>query len=298
MAVGGADPAVRLSTRPYRASDRAAVLALVADDRLTGQPEATPAMLAEAIGGRSPVDAERWAELDTPHTEVVCDETGQVLGAVSCATRRTDQAGLILWLHAGEDLAVTRALVELALSRLGGRTVHAFELPIALSLGMRGLPVRSRPVTRRALGEAGFSVGRQWRYLHRMLPHRGDAGEVRTYPIAEVTATSRPTGRRLLLREPDGAPVGEAVVGEPVDGIGVLWWIAIDPEHRARGLGANLAEQCCSVLAANGAHEVIAYLDEDAPASGRQCDTVAASHLLGARGFREMGRLSSFSRRP
>ncbi|WP_404867406.1 GNAT family N-acetyltransferase [Kitasatospora griseola] len=228
----------------------------------------------------------------------MCDETGQVLGAVNCATRRTDQAGLILWLHAGEDLAATRALVKLALNRLGRRTVHAFELPIPLSLGMRGLPVRSRPVTRKALEEAGFSTGRQWRYLHRSLPHRGDAGEVRTYPIAEVTATSCPTDRRLRLREPDGAPVGEAVVGEPVDGIGVLWWIAIDPQHRGRGLGANLAEQCCSVLAANGAHEVIAYLDEDATPGGQQCDTTAASHLLGARGFREIGRLASYSRQP
>ncbi|MEU9045723.1 MULTISPECIES: GNAT family N-acetyltransferase [unclassified Kitasatospora] len=221
-----------------------------------------------------------------------------MLGAVSCATRRTDQAGLVLWLHAGEDLAAARVLVELALSRLGGRIVYAFELPTALSLGMRGLPVRSRPATRKALEEAGFSTGCQWRSFHRVLPHRGDTGEVRTYPIAEVTATSRPSDRRLRLCEPDGALVGEAVVGVPVDGIGVLWWIAIDPQHRGRGLGANLTEQCCTVLAAHGAHEVITYLDEDAPPNGRQGDTAAAGHLLEARGFQEIGRISSFSRRP
>lgn len=36
-----------------------------------GQPEPTPATLAEALAGRSPVDGGWWAELNPPRTDVV-----------------------------------------------------------------------------------------------------------------------------------------------------------------------------------------------------------------------------------
>lgn len=44
-------------SRPYAAGDERAVLDLIAADRLPGQPPTTAAMLAEALAGRSQVDA-------------------------------------------------------------------------------------------------------------------------------------------------------------------------------------------------------------------------------------------------
>ncbi|MGP4001376.1 hypothetical protein [Streptomyces sp. 8N706] len=109
-------------------------------------------------GTVAPVDSGWWAELDAPVTDVLQDSGGQVLGVVSYATRPRDGAGLILWLHClEEDQALTGALIDRVLDRLGRRTVHAFEFASALSLGLEGLPVRNRPAIHRALEAAGFS---------------------------------------------------------------------------------------------------------------------------------------------
>ncbi|TJZ93194.1 hypothetical protein [Actinacidiphila oryziradicis] len=83
MAITIVGAAAQLSARPYAAGDQDTVLALVGD-RLPGQPEATPAMLAEALAGRPPVDGSWWAELDNILTDVVHDPSGQVR---SCTTR-------------------------------------------------------------------------------------------------------------------------------------------------------------------------------------------------------------------
>ncbi|MFI0820917.1 GNAT family N-acetyltransferase [Streptomyces sp. NPDC021098] len=53
------------SVRPYAPDDAAAVLGLIAADALPGQPPTTPAMLAEALAGRSPVDGGWWGEQAT-----------------------------------------------------------------------------------------------------------------------------------------------------------------------------------------------------------------------------------------
>ncbi|MEU3617698.1 hypothetical protein ABZ725_36105 [Streptomyces sp. NPDC006872] len=68
------------------------MLDLVNADRLTGQPETTRAMLAEALAGRSPVDGAWWAELEAPATDVLHDADGQALGVVSYAVRPGDPA--------------------------------------------------------------------------------------------------------------------------------------------------------------------------------------------------------------
>jgi ribosomal protein S18 acetylase RimI-like enzyme len=285
-----------LSARPYAAGDQDTVLALVEADRLPGQPEATPAMLAEALAGRSPVDGGWWAELDNVLTDVVHDPSGRVRGVVSYAKRPGDGAGLILWLHAEEeDQAVAEALVGHALGRLGPRTVHAFEFACALTLGLEGLPVRNRPATRRALEAAGFTGRDRWRYLHR--PLDGPLPTV-AYPVADVRQCADPPGWRMHLRDSDGTPVGEASIGRPSNGIGVLWWVSIHPAHRGRGLGRLLLGQCLAHLAAAGAREVIAYVDDDAPPGDREHDRTAANRLYDSMGFTELDRLWSFTRRP
>ncbi|MGH9022312.1 MAG: hypothetical protein ACRDV9_04305, partial [Acidimicrobiia bacterium] len=60
---------------------------------MPGQPQTTPAMLGEALAGRSPVDGGWWAELDVPHTDVLTIPTGRVVGVVSYATRPGDESG-------------------------------------------------------------------------------------------------------------------------------------------------------------------------------------------------------------
>ncbi|TJZ96483.1 GNAT family N-acetyltransferase [Actinacidiphila oryziradicis] len=300
---GGASVAITtvgaLSARPYAAGDQDAVLALVEADRLPGQPEATPVMLAEALAGRLPVHGGWWAELNQPRTDVIHDPSGRVRGVVSYATRPGDGAGLILWLHAEEEArAVAEALVGHALGQLGPRTVYAFEFACALTLGLEGLPVCNRPATRRALEAAGFTGRDLWRYIHRGLLGVPNVADARVHRIADVTECADPPGWQLDLRETDGTLVGEATLGRPVDGTGVLWWISTDPAHRGRGLGRRLLRQCFAHLAAEGAREVIAYVDDDAPPGNLERDRLAANRLYDSMGFTELDRLWSFTRRP
>lgn len=173
--------------------------------------------------------------------------------------------------------------------------MYAFELASALTLGLEGLPVRSRPVTRKALEGAGFSGRDLWRYLHRRL----DAPLPRQVsPLAEVSPSMDPAGWQLTVREADRTALGEAIIGRPIDGIGVLWWISIAPTARRRGLGRALLGQCFTHLAANGAREVIASVDDDAPPGDTDRDRTAANHLYDQAGFAEVDRLHSFLRRP
>ncbi|MGH3719131.1 MAG: GNAT family N-acetyltransferase [Pseudonocardiaceae bacterium] len=295
-----------LFTRPYAVTDEAAVLGLVNADRLPGQPETTPAMLGEALTGRSPVDSGWWAELAVPHTDVMTVPSGQVVGVVSYTTRRSDEAGFILWLHCRyenqrrenqreEDRTVAEALITHALAELGPRAVYAFEFASALTLGIEGLPVRHRPVTRTILEAAGFPGRDLWRYIHRRL----DAPlPLQVSPLAEVRPSVDPAGWQLTFREADGTVLGEAIIGQPIDGIGVLWWISIAPAARRRGLGRVLLGQCLTHLAANGAHEVIAYVDDDASPGDTERDRTAANRLYDQAGFAEVDRLHSFLRRP
>ena len=156
---------------------------------------------------------------------------------------------------------------------------------------LEGLPVRYRPVTHGALEVAGFSG----RYLHRRLETPLPPQES---PLAEVSPSMNPAGWQLTLREVDGTALGEAIIGQPIDGIGVLWWISIAPPARRRGLGRALLGQCLTHLAANGAREVIAYVDDDAPPGDTERDRTAPNSLYDQAGFAEVDRLHSFLRRP
>ncbi|MCZ7430149.1 GNAT family N-acetyltransferase [Streptomyces sp. WMMC1477] len=253
----------------------------------------TPAMLAEALAGRSPVDGGWWAELQSPVTEVICDETGPVLGAVSYALRSSDGAGFILWLHCREDQALAEALVARALERLGRRTVHAFEFASALTLGLEGLPAGHRPATRKALGAAGFAGRDLWRYMRADLPIAGLSHAAH----CTVQDCEDPPGKRLEVRE-GGELLAEATIGRPVAGIGVLWWIGVAPPARGRGLGLALLGSALDLLAGLGAREAILYVDDDAPAGDPERDRTAANGMYDRAGFTEVDRLHSFTHRP
>lgn len=283
-------PAFGLSLRPYTPADRSAVMALVEADRPPGQPRATPAMLTEALEGRSSVDAGWWAELEKPTTQVAVDATGRVVGVVSYAVRPKDGTGLLLWLHCREDARAAGTLIGHALVELAPRPVHAFHFASALSLGLEALPVRHRPATAQALEQAGFTGERLWRYMRADLPAPGlpHLDHIRVGPDPGGKHASRLEARQ------DGNLVAEAVVGLPVGGIGVLWWISVEPAARGRGLGRAMLGSALDVLAGLGAHEVILYVDDDAP-PGDERDRTAANSLYESAGFTEVDRLYSYS---
>lgn len=282
---------VAWSFRPYAARDEEAVLDLIAADQLPGQPRTTPAMLGEALAGRSWVDAGWWAELDPPVTDVLCDGVGRVAGVVSYAKRPHDKAGLIMWLHCREDLASAQSLVSHAVDELGTSTFHAFDFASALSLGLEALPVGHRPATRAALEAAGFTGTRLWRYMRAALP-------LSALPRAAqvmVSESDDPPGRRLEVRD-DRRVVAEATVGLPVEGTGVLWWIGVEPDARGQGLGAALLGSATDVLADLGATEVILFVDDDAPPGDPERDRSAANRMYDRAGMTEVDRLYSFTR--
>lgn len=279
----------RVVARPFQRGDEIAVLELIDVDRLPGQPSVTRQMLGEALAGRSTVDSGWWEELEPPRTELILtgDDT---VGVLSTSRRPRDGAGLLLWSHTREDPVVTDAAVQHAVASLSGcAEVHAFDFASALTLGLEALPVRHRPVTDRALRDAGFTSRDLWRYAHRPLPAADqprDAGAV-------VSRCADPPGWQLEVREPDGL-VAEAVVGEPEHGIGVLWWISVEPRAQGRGLGRRLLGQALAVLSDAGAREVILYVDDDEPGGDR--NRTAANRLYDAAGFREIDRLHSYTR--
>ncbi|MFI7639017.1 DUF5994 family protein [Nonomuraea sp. NPDC049400] len=76
----------------YRASDRAAVLALIDADRLPGQPACTPDMLDQAVTETSHRDPAPWADFENPRTDVLVDPDDRVIGVVSHVVHRSNSA--------------------------------------------------------------------------------------------------------------------------------------------------------------------------------------------------------------
>ncbi|MFI9724672.1 GNAT family N-acetyltransferase [Streptomyces sp. NPDC052396] len=277
--------------RPYAEADQPAVLELVNHDRLQGQPVASVEMLNEALAGHSQVDAGWWQSLSRLHTDVAVDPTGHVVGVVSYATSTKDQTGHILWLHCHEDQALAARLISHACTRLGPRTICAFDFASALSLGLEALPVRHRPATRTALEQAGFVGENLWRYMHTPLPisHLPQARNVRLRP-GESAATKRLQIRRHFRK------AAEAVIGLPVDGTGVLWWISVTPSARGRGIGRLMLGTALHALTELGANQAILYVDDDEPPGGER-DRTAANRLYDSAGFHEVDRLYAYRRK-
>ncbi|MCZ4098551.1 GNAT family N-acetyltransferase [Streptomyces sp. So13.3] len=280
-----------VTLRPYTPADQTAVLHLINADRLPGQPPTTPAMLHQALEGRSPVDAQWWAALDQPTTEVVVEDTGAVFGVVSYAVRPKDDTGVILWLHCGEAARTADLLIRRAVAALAPRPVQAFQIASALSLGLEALPVRNRAVTDEALRRAGFTGERLWRYLRAALPTPGLPHAAHVH-IGRADDTGKNTRRLEIRNGPD--VVAEAVVGPPVHGIGVLWRIEVAPSARGQGLGRALLGSALDVLTGLGATEVILYVDDDAPA-GDDRDRTATNRLYDSAGFIEIDQLHSYT---
>ncbi|WP_328990142.1 GNAT family N-acetyltransferase [Kribbella sp. NBC_01245] len=283
---------MKLSIRPYERHDENAVLQLVEADILPGQPAVTNAMLSDALAGRSTVDSSWWDELDPAVTEVAHDTTGQVLGVVSYATRARDRAGVILWLHCSEDQTIATILLNHALSQLGHkRTIHAFEFATALSLGLEAFPVRHRPATHRALTESGFTGEDLWRYMRASLP----MPDLPRAAGIEVSPAADHPGQRLMIRR-NGDVIAEAVIGTPFAGVGVLWWISVEPVARGQRIGLALLGSAVDLLAELGAEEVILFVDDDAAPGDSERDRTAANRMYDRAGFEEVDRLLSFTR--
>ncbi|NSC25726.1 GNAT family N-acetyltransferase [Streptomyces albus subsp. chlorinus] len=280
-----------VTMRSYEGGDEAAVLGIVNEDRLPGQPVVTAGMLGEALAGRSEIDAGWWEQLAPPRTDVAVDASGRVVGVVSYAVLRAAEVGFILWLHCREDERVASALVEHACTELGTESLRAFDFSSALTRGVEALPVRHRQATHRALERAGFTGEDLWRYMRMPL------GSPELLPRGSGAMAQRREDGNLgmAVRGSTGQAVGEVVVGPPVEGTGVLWWISVEQAVRGRGLGRALIGSALRLLVELGAREVVLYVD-DGPRADE--DRSAANRLYESVGFTEVDRLWFYTRGP
>jgi ribosomal protein S18 acetylase RimI-like enzyme len=282
-----------LSVRSFVAEqDRDAVLTLVNADRMQGQPECTSEMLDQALAGRSPVDSGWWEELADLRVEVVASASG-VVGVVSYAVRPRDNCGIVLWLHGREDPAVVAMLLDSAMDRLGEcPVVEAFDFASALGLGLEGLPVAHRSATNAALVGRGFVDADLWRYMYRSLP-APDLPRTAALHVEPIDGDRRQlTVAAASAGAGAGATLAEATIGLPVGGIGVLWWISVEPAARGGGVGRALLGSALDLLAGLGAVGVILFVDDDEP--GGERDRAAANRLYEKAGFVEVDRLHSY----
>jgi ribosomal protein S18 acetylase RimI-like enzyme len=285
------DVAEQLTTAlgPIASADKRAVVDVINDDRLVGQPAVTEDMLDDALAGRSPVDEGWWADLTDLITLVAVDPASTVLGVVSFARRDDRRAGVLLWLHAHEEREVVETLVDHVFAALADcEVITAFEFASALGVGLEALPVGRRPVTHAVLQDRSFVATDLWRYMHRSLP------AVDLPRATALTIESEDDRRHLRVRDAHGATVGEATVGQPVAGVGVLWWLHVEPNTRGQGLGMELLGSALDLLSGLGADEAILYVDDDEP--GGERDRRAANRLYDRAGFTQVDRLHSYRR--
>ncbi len=88
--------------------------------------------------------------------------------------------------------------------------------------------------------------------------------------------------------------MGGAELSLPAPGLGVIWWLEIEPEHRRRGLGRQLLRAARSVLAEAGASTTsILFVDHDDP---KARDRRPALELYLAEGFTVVDHLWSYRR--
>jgi ribosomal protein S18 acetylase RimI-like enzyme len=145
------------------------------------------------------------------------------------------------------------------------------------------------------LEAAGFTGRDLWRYLHAALPLAG-LPQVADHRTGDSTD---PPGLRLEVRG-GPAPAGlraEALIGRPVAGVGVLWWIDVAPAHRNRGLGTALLGSALDLLRSAGASEVVVSVEDDPDDDDPQWSRTAANRFFDRAGFAEVDRLWSFTRR-
>jgi GNAT superfamily N-acetyltransferase len=169
----------------------------------------------------------------------------------------------------------------------GAKTFEAFPFATALTAGLEALPRRHRPATHAALLGAGFKGKDLSRYMHlKMERDRVIAPDIATQ--IEKTGDQSWTLSRAIG--------GEAHVEIFSPGLGVLWWISIDPKLRGRKGGNKMLNASLNHLATEGAKEVILYVDDDESGPGQERDRTAANRLYEKTGFQEVDRLFSYGR--
>jgi ribosomal protein S18 acetylase RimI-like enzyme len=273
-----------LNTRPLGPDDVEAICALVDRDGLPGQPACTPERVRTALAGRSTTDPWWWRELATMRTIGVEGPDGWLVGAGALGRRRSGDRYL-LWLHAGEDPATVEAVLWPLLRGVRrGDPIFAFWSATELAVGVEGLPHGRRPATHDALLGRGFTGEDRWLYLS-----ASAAG-----PLPETPFRRRGRGSELRVElEVGGSPVGGAELSRPAPGLGVIWWLEIEPEYRRRGLGRQLLRAARSVLAEEGVVDVVLLVDHDDP---KARDRRAALELYLAEGFSVVDHLWSYRR--
>jgi ribosomal protein S18 acetylase RimI-like enzyme len=273
-----------LKTRPLGPDDVEAVCSLVDRERLPGQPACTPERVRTALAGRSTTDPWWWGELATMRTIGVEGPDGTLVAAGALGRRRSGDRYL-LWLHAGEDPAlVEAALWPLLRGVRRGDPIFAFWSATELSVGLEGLPRQRRPATHEALLARGFTGQDRWLYL---------TGPAAT-EAPETTYHRRGHGSELRVElDVDGRAAGGAELSLAAPGVGVIWWLEIEPDYRRRGLGRQLLRAARSVLAEEGAAEVVLFVDHDDPEAR---DRRPALELYLAEGFTVVDHLWSYRR--
>jgi ribosomal protein S18 acetylase RimI-like enzyme len=273
-----------VKSRPLGPDDVEALCALVDRDRLPGQPACTPERVATAVAGRSTTDPWWWRELATMRTIGVTDAGGQLVGAGALGRRRSGDRYL-LWLHGGEVPEVVEAVLWPLLRGVRrGDPIFAFWSATELTVGLEGLPREHRPATHEALSARGFTGEDRWLYL------TGSA--VSEPPGTPFRRRGHGTEQRVEL-EVDGRPVGGAELSLPAAGLGVIWWLEIEPEYRRRELGRQLLRAARSVLAEEDVAEVVLFVDHDDP---KARDRRPALELYLAEGFTVVDHLWSYRR--
>ncbi|MDX3376958.1 hypothetical protein PV390_21415 [Streptomyces sp. ME02-6991-2A] len=124
-------PLSRRTIRPYAPAELPTVPALIDEARLPGRPRATPELFTEASRGSTEADGHGWGAYEGPETYVAVDSDGGIVGAVACARRTKDGAGLTPSLRCREDPMTADALlshVSAALSSMSARFVDVDHL--------------------------------------------------------------------------------------------------------------------------------------------------------------------------
>ncbi|MEU1409222.1 GNAT family N-acetyltransferase [Streptomyces sp. NPDC005728] len=271
------DGTAGLTARLMVGNDTPAVLELIDADRLPGQSPARDILASTGTGIR------RAGIL------MVCDQQGRVAGAVRCGLRAADGAGLIVWLHGREEFETVAALIALARAHLGSRPLYACTGP-ATATGIPGLPVGHRKATARALTAVGFTPTRAQQYF--LCDLTITPPPVAEYPLAEVTTIADPPGWQLELTDTDGHHMATAILRAPTPdtaGMAVLWQLAVRTEHRRRGIGTRLLNQCLHHAHTHG----VVRLTADVPDGD-----IPAARLLAKTGFLPVDTLTVYHRRP
>jgi GNAT superfamily N-acetyltransferase len=78
--------------------------------------------------------------------------------------------------------------------------------------------------------------------------------------------------------------LAEAVIGCPVAGVGLLWWISVAPAARRRGLGLGLLGSALDLLVGLGAREVILVVEDTCRPTTRSSTEARRTACTTARG--------------